>query len=384
MSGDVIRSSGGKWTEPGRNKPLSWNVFTEIGQWKGKRRARRHSGKRMFKMFKKKTFPSRRAESLYLFSLSQLSVILPVRTISSSPLARSAATQHIIVSQRKEAASNQKNEPTSRPFFQQESSRNRPAEKFSSRISSIFFFFFGCFFFEQTTHTYVPGRNRIQPHVTMEADCSIWNPPRGTEGFNLWQNRRDICSCDDQSGALIQTTFRSLHSQTLMQTVTFTKICQALIGLQGTAARGWRRGRGRGEGGVGSDRGGTMKMRKWIWRFWFYQIGNRVVSAITMIALHVSVFNILMHMRTKLPITVYIDNISNTNLQWKEKRTSWKQWRHNDSDLRRESSAINGLVLPSPPLRPNTPSGWANRWAAHRFVATRCPFRHQVWQVCVP
>lgn len=90
-------------------------------------------GKRGLKCLKK-TFPSRRAESLYLFSLSQLSVILPARAISSSPLARSAATQHIIVSRRKEAASNQEHKPTSRPCFSMKAEK-RPAENFSNRIS---------------------------------------------------------------------------------------------------------------------------------------------------------------------------------------------------------------------------------------------------------
>lgn len=52
----------------------------------------------------KKTFPLRRAQALYLPSLSQVSVILPARPISSSPFALSAAAQHIIVSPRRETA----------------------------------------------------------------------------------------------------------------------------------------------------------------------------------------------------------------------------------------------------------------------------------------
>lgn len=131
---------------PGGINLLVWKVFTEMGQWKGKRRARRHSGRRRFKMLlkKEKTFPSRRAEPLYLFSLSQLSVILPARAISSSPLARSAATQHVIVSRRKEAASNQEQKPTSRPFFQHES-RKKDRRRISATESPVCILF-ACFF----------------------------------------------------------------------------------------------------------------------------------------------------------------------------------------------------------------------------------------------
>lgn len=87
MLGDVIWTSGGKWTEPGWNKPLSWKVFTEAGQCKGKRRARRHSGKRRFKMFKNKL-----KKISFMASWGSLS-FLPVAAFSDTP-----STAHLFIS----------------------------------------------------------------------------------------------------------------------------------------------------------------------------------------------------------------------------------------------------------------------------------------------
>lgn len=47
-------------------------------------------------------------------------------------------------------------------------------------------------------------------------------------------------------------------------------------------------------------------------------------------------------------------------------------------------STLNGLVLPSTPLRPKTTTRCSNRSAAHRCFATHCLLCHQLWHVCVP